>query len=204
MTMQQTPERRPKKIDLNLLPSQYRPPKKSYLGLTLYLTIFVLIGALVLLLIMKSGVNNDMASLRSNVTSLDQQLIALQANKGEADPLKAQIADVQNQLAAMDADYQSFVTNRSTWSQIITEIHDLVPGNKVDLSSIGTSPDKVTLAGVATKRLYVYDYAVSLEESDFFSNVDFTFGDCPDTEVCSFTITAPLTKLNQTEGASNE
>jgi Tfp pilus assembly protein PilN len=202
MTMQQTPERRPKKIDLNLLPSQYRPPKKSYLGLTLYLTIFVLIGALILLFIMKSGVNNDIVSLHSNITSLDQQLSALQANKDEADPLKAQIADVQNQLADMETDYQSFVTNRSTWSQIITEINDLIPGKKITLQSIGTAPDKVTLSGTSTKRIYTYDYVVSLEESDFFNNVNFNFGDCPDIESCTFTIIAPLTKLNQTEGES--
>ena len=200
MTTQQTPERRPKKIDINLLPSEYRPPKKSYLGIILYLIIAVLICAMVPMFIMKSGVNNDIASLHRNSASLDQQLSALQVNKDEADPIKAQIADAQNQLVTMDADYQAFVANRSTWSQIITEISDLIPGKKITVEGISASVDKVTITGFATKRTYVYDYVVSLEESDFFSNVDFTFGDCPDIEKCAFTIKAPLTTLNQTEG----
>ena len=200
MTTQQTPERRPKKIDINLLPSEYRPPKKSYLGIILYLIIAVLICAMVPMFIMKSGVNNDIASLLINSASLDQQLNALQVNKDEADPIKAQIADAQNQLVTMDADYQGFVANRSTWSQIITEISDLIPGKKITVEGISASVDKVTITGFATKRTYVYDYVVSLEESDFFSNVDFTFGDCPDLEHCAFVIKAPLTTLNQTEG----
>ena len=200
MTTQQTPERRPKKIDINLLPSEYRPPKKSYLGIILYLTIAVLICAMIPLFMMRSGVNNDIASLHRNITSLDQQLSDLQVNKDEADPIKAQIADSQNQLVTMEADYQAFVANRSTWSQIITEINDLIPGKKILVESISASVDHVTISGVATKRTYVYDYVVSLEESDFFSNVDFTFGDCPDIKSCAFTIKAPLTTLNQTEG----
>jgi Tfp pilus assembly protein PilN len=185
MTLQQTPERRPKKIDLNLLPSEYRPPKKSYLGIILYLIIAVLICAMIPLLIMRSGINSELKSLPGNIASLVLQLSELQVNKDEED-------------------YQSFVANRSTWSQIVTEIYDLVPGKKITLESISPSVDKVMISGISTKRVYLYDYIVSLEESDFFSNVDFTFGDCPDINTCSFSIKAPLTTLNQTEGKINE
>jgi Tfp pilus assembly protein PilN len=204
MTLQQTPERRPKKIDLNLLPSEYRPPKKSYLGIILYLIIAVLICAMIPLLIMRSGINSELKSLPGTIASLVLQLSELQVNKDEADTVKSQISDVQNQLATMEEDYQSFVANRSTWSQIVTEIYDLVPGKKITLESISPSVDKVMISGISTKRVYLYDYVVSLEESDFFSNVDFTFGDCPDINTCSFSIKAPLTTLNQTEGKINE
>lgn len=204
MTLQQTPERRPKKIDLNLLPAEYRPPKKSYLGLILYLVVFVLICAMALMLVMKSGVDSDIKSLNQNFSNLQQQLTALQTNKAEADPIKQMIADAQNQLVSMEADYQSFMYNRLLWSQILDEIDELVPGKKITLRSISTSTDTVTISGVATKRIYVYDYAVALEESDFFDTVDFNFGDCPETDNCNFTITAPLTVMNQTAGETNE
>ena len=196
MTLQQATERRPNKIDLNLLPAEYRPPKKSYLGLILYLVVFILVCALAVVIVMKSGVDSDIKSLDQNLTNLQQQLTALKANEAEADPLKEQIAAAQDQLATIEADYQSFMDNRLMWSQIIDEITELVPGKKITLKTISTSSEKVTLSGSATKRIYVYDYAVALEESDFFSNVNLQFGDCPETANCDFTITAPLNVTN--------
>lgn len=203
MTLQQASERRPKKVDLNLLPSEYRPVKKSRLGIILYLIVFVLICAMVPLIIMKLGVDSDTKSLKDNLANLQQQINTLQANKNEADPIKDQIAVVQGQLVSMEADYQSFIDNRSAWSEIINEVFDLVPGNKLSLSSVAISSSNIiTISGTSTKRIYVYDYAVNLEESDFFTGVDFTFGDCPETDKCTFSITVPLTTLNQTEGGS--
>jgi Tfp pilus assembly protein PilN len=205
MTLQQTPEIRPKKIDLNLLPSEYRPPKKSYLGTILFIVLLVLICATAFLIIMKLGVDDDIKSLKGELSSLQQQMVTLQANKDEAEPIKTQITAVRNQLATIEEDYQSFIDNRYAWSDIITEIDDLVPGKKITLNSISVTADNViALAGTSTKRTYVYDFVVALEESDFFSNVDFSFGDCPTTDECDFNIEVPLTALNQIEGASNE
>jgi len=196
MTLQQATERRPKKIDLNILPDEYRPPKKSYLGLILYLVVFVLVCALAVVIVMKLGVDSDIKTLDQNLAGLQQQLTELQANKAEADPLKAQITNAQAQLAGMESDYESFMEDRLMWSQIIDEIIETLPGKKITLNSISTAADKVTLRGTATKRIYVYDYALDLEESDTFENVDFTFGDCPETSNCDFTITAPFPEEN--------
>jgi len=66
VTLQQTPERRPKKIDLNLLPAEFRPVKKSKLSLILYITIFVLVCAIAPLIIMKSGVVVSSGTVTSN------------------------------------------------------------------------------------------------------------------------------------------
>jgi Tfp pilus assembly protein PilN len=196
MTMQQAPERRPKKIDLNILPPEYRPPKKSNLGFILYLITFVLVCALAVVIVMKLGVDSEIDSRNKTLTNLQQQLVELQANKAEADPIKQQITSAQNKLANMEEDYQSFLDNRTTWSQILAEVDGLVPGKRITLKTIGTSSDKVTISGSATKRIYVYDYAVALEESEFFDNVSFSFGDCPETDNCDFSMTAPLTLTN--------
>jgi Tfp pilus assembly protein PilN len=205
MTLQQIHERRPKKIDLNLLPSEYRPVKRSKLNVILYMTTFVLVCAAITLIVIKLGVDSDIKDLNGQLASLQQQLSVLQANKNEADVIKSQISDVQGQLAAIEANYQTFLNDRYLWSQIITEIDDLVPGNKITLSTISISAgNEVSIAGISTKRINVYDYVLALEESDFFTGVDFTFGDCPETENCQFTITAPLSTLSQTEGEGNE
>jgi Tfp pilus assembly protein PilN len=205
MTLQKTPERRPKKIDLNLLPSEFRPAKKSKLSLILYMTIFVLVCAIAPLIIMKSGVDSDSNSLKIEQTGLQQQLATLQANKNEADGIKSQITPLQDQLATAKADDRTFHNDSMLWSQIITEIDDLVPGKKITLSSIGTSANnKVSLPGVATRKMYVYDFAVDLEASDFFTDVNFNFGDCPDIAACNFAITVSVNNASQMEGGVNE
>lgn len=196
MTMQQAPERRPAKINLNLLPAEYRPPKKSYLGLTLYLVVFILICVAAVLFIMKSGLDGDIKDLDQELANRQQQLDELRANQEEAEPIIADIAEAQNQLANLETDYQGFLDSRAFWSQIIYEIDDLVPGNKITLESITDMGDLINIAGMSTKRTYVYDYAVALEESDLFENVDFTFGDCPDVSECDFNITLQLSGAN--------
>jgi Tfp pilus assembly protein PilN len=204
MTLQQATERRPKKIDLNILPAEYRPPKKSHLGIILYMIVFVLICAAALVLVMKSGVDSDVDSRNQTLSNLQQQFNELQANKAEADPIKQKIANAQNQLANIEADYSSFLDNRLLWSRIIDEINELVPGKKISLWSISTTEDSVTITGLATKRIYVYDYASALEESDFFDNVNFSFGDCPETDNCNFTVTVQLTETNLDTGETDE
>lgn len=204
MTLQQTPERRPKKIDLNLLPGEFRPAKKSKLSLILYITVFVLVCAIAPLIIMKSGVDSDSSSLKAELPSLQQQLATLQANKNEADAIKSQITAAQDQLATTKADDQTFLNDSVLWSQVITEIDDLVPGKKITLSSIGTSDDGVSLNGVSTKKMYVYDFVVDLEESALFTDVDFNFGDCPDIAQCNFAITASVNNVSQMQGGANE
>jgi len=205
MTLQKTPERRPKKIDINLLPSEYRPAKKSKLIFVLSITIAVLVVASAFLVIAKSGVNSDVKSLKTELTGLQQQLSTLQANKNEADSVRGQIADAQNQLLILETDYQSFLADRYALSQIITEIDDLVPGNKISLKSISISTNnELSITGLSTKRSNIYDFVLALEDSDFFTGVDFQFGDCPDISSCQFTITASLSTLQQAEGEGNE
>ena len=200
MTLQQTPERRPKKIDLNLLPAEFRPAKKSRLNLILYITIFVLVCAIAPLIIMKSGVDSDSNSLEAELPDLQQQMTTLQANKTEADAVKIQITAAQDKLATAKVDDLAFLNNRMLWSQVITEIDDLVPGSKITLLSIGTSAHGVSLPGTSTRKMYVYDFVVALEASDFFTDVDFNFGDCPDIAACNFAITASVNNVSQRQG----
>ena len=153
---------------------------------------------------MKSGVDSDSNSLKAELTGLQQNLATLQANKTEADLIKDQITAAQEQLTAAKADDQTFRDSSMLWSEVITEIDDLVPGNKIMLSSIGTSTTAsggtVSLPGVSTRKMYVYDFAVALEASDFFYNVNFNFGDCPDVEVCNYGLTASVNNVSQREG----
>ena len=203
MTLQNTQERRPKKIDLNLLPPEYRPPKKSYLGPILYTLVFVLACVMAALIVIKSGVNSDIKSLNTDLANLQQQMNTLMANKNEADPIKAQISAAQSQLSKTQADYDYFINNHTIWSQIITEINDLIPGKKVTLTSITASAGNVVImSGNSSKKINAYNYIVSLEDSGLFGKINFNFGDCAQENSCDFDIQAPLAASNQTEGGA--
>jgi Tfp pilus assembly protein PilN len=202
MTLQQTPEKRPRKIDINLLPPEYRPAKKSRLSLILIVAMVVLACALVPVITLKFGVDSDVKPLRAEITQLDATIAARTANNREATGLQAQIDVLTNKSIGMYMDYAEFLASRIVWSDVVTEIFDCIPNNRITLNSItpvATSLEgmDITLIGTATgtssssKRLYIHDYVTALEKSDFFEKVDFSFSDITE-NTASFTITAPL------------
>lgn len=196
MTSQQIPEKRLQKININILPKEFMPVKKSMLTVGLVLAIIILIGVMATFVVMKFGVNSDVAASKTKITELDKTIAARNANYAEAKVIEDKIKLVDDQIAAMNLDYTVFKAANLNWSDIVAEIDDLLLGSKLTLSSISPAEtDKgitITLQGNSLKRIYVYDYVTVLEKSDFFKGVDFSFGDCPETSACAFTVTAPL------------
>lgn len=96
-----------------------------------------------------------------------------------------------------------------SWADIVSEIDDLVPGTRITLDSITSSigddgKKQVEILGNSSKRIYAYDFVVSLEDSPFFTSVDFEFGECPDNSSCTFSCVAPIEKapFSLTEGVN--
>lgn len=190
MTSQQLPERRPKKIDLNLLPPQYLPRKVSKLSIALVILIVLMLCLPVLFIFFKADVDAGSAALQTKRDGLQEQLTDLYALKRDADALQAQIDAADSALAAIEQDYQTFIQNRVLWSEIVKEIDDALPGKRVTLGTITQGGSTITLTGSATSDDYVYAYAIDLEESEYFSKVDITSLNIG--EVASFTMTVHL------------
>jgi Tfp pilus assembly protein PilN len=206
MTLQQTPEKRPKKIEINLLPPEYRPAKKSSLTLILIVLAGLLACALVPVIALKFGVDSDVKPLRTEISQLDATIAARTANSKEANDLQAQIDVLTNKSKQMNWSYVSLLKSKIIWSDVITEILDLIPNNRLSLNSItpeltkpGTSEAGVTFTltgkssgtSPSSKRLYIYNYTTALEKSPFFADVDFSFTDT-DENTATFTIKAPM------------
>jgi len=187
---QQLPERRPKKIDLNLLPPQYLPRKVSRLSIVLVILIVLMLCLPVLLVFLKADVNAESAALETKRDGLKAQLNDLHDIKREADALQVQIDTAKNVLAAIEQDYQTFLQSRVLWSEIVEEIDDALPGKRVTLGTITQGGSTITLTGSATKDEYVYDYATALEEREYFSKIDLTSLNIG--EVVSFTMIVHL------------
>lgn len=192
MTSQQLPERRPKKVNLNLLPPEYLPRKVSKLSIALVTATVVLACLIVPFILLKADVAADCAPLEDQVVLLNAQLNILYDRAAEAEAIQAQIDAAESALAAMEQDYETFNAGLVMWHAIIEEIRDLLPGTRVTLISITQSDSKVELTGTATDSRYFLDYVHNLEESDFFSEVEPEFGDCPAGEECEFGATLTL------------
>jgi Tfp pilus assembly protein PilN len=215
MTLQQIAERRPRKIDLNLLPPEYRPVKKSKLSLILVLVAVILVCASVSLIILKFGVDSDIKPMREQITSLDATIDANAANNQAASAIQTMINDNISKMAVMQANYSTAVNSRILWSQLIAEINELTPYSKIAVTSIapaGTciapagicpsgSEPVITLIGISLKQQYILDYATILEESPFFKNVVFSFQD-NGIGIVNFTITVPLDMQNVSTNVS--
>jgi len=190
MTSQQLPERRPKLIDLNLLPPEYLPRKLSRLSIVLVILIVLMLCLPVLFIFFKADVDAESDALQTKRDGLQAQLTDLYAIKRDADALQAQIDTLNSALAAIEQDYQTFIQNRVLWSEIVEEIDRILPGKRVTLKSIVQADSGVKLTGTATRDSYVYDYATDLEESVYFSKAYVTSLDSG--EEASFTMTVHL------------
>lgn len=171
MASQQPPERRPKIVDLNLLPPEYLPRKISKLSIALVMLIIVMVCLPLPFIFLKAGVDAELPPLETRLTQLKAELGQLNDIKTEAEALQKQIDAAKSKLANMDQDYETFLDNLVLWSEIIYEIDDAIPGTRVTVRSITVKGSTITLIGAATRDDYIWDYATALEESEYFSGV---------------------------------
>jgi len=174
VTSQKLPERRPKLIDLNLLPLELQPRKVSKLSIGLVILTIVLACLIVPFIFMKANVDAECKPLQEEHDQLKTELNALYAIKRDADALQAQIDAAESKLATIKQDYETFQDNLLLWAEIIEEIDEVIPGKKVTLQSITQKQFDITLTGTATKDDYAWDFITDLENSPYFSGVKTT------------------------------
>ena len=210
MTLQQIAERRPRKIDLNLLPPEYRPAKKSKLSIILYLVTVILVCAAVPLCIAKIGVDRDIKPMKEELTHLDATISANSAVNQQAAAIQKMIDDNNSKMTVMQSSYNTVVSTRLLWSQIVSEINAITPYSKITITGLsisgtcisptglcpsGSGP-VITFSGNSPRQQYVIDYARTLEESPFFMNVNPNSLTSGGGALVTFTITAPLDLQN--------
>ena len=171
MTTQGLPERRPKKIDLNLLPPEYLPKKASRLTIGLVIAVIILACIPWPPLVIKLGVdakNSDLADDLKTLTTQYQQGSSLvnQCNQvqGEIDACHARLASIEN-------DFQSFLNLTYPWSVIMDDVQQTPKGAGGTLGDITQSESTIAINGQFIKEKYVYEYAVLLNETAHFTQV---------------------------------
>lgn len=170
------PERRPKLIDLNLLPPEYLPRKISRLSIVLVTVLVAMVCLLPLFVYLMVDANSDVSSLGRKLDGLEEKAQGLRALglPAEASALNELIEEAESKLEAITGDYETFRQNLIGWYEKIEEIDDALPGTRVTLESIeqGEASDSmvtIELTGTATKVTYIRDYALALDEYEHFS-----------------------------------
>lgn len=191
MTSDQLPERRPAKIDLDLLPPGHKPPKLLRLNFILVIAAIVLAGLIAPFVILEVNASSQIDSLEDTLSLRNAELNGLYSKQAEATALEALIDAADNKLNSIEQDYQTFREDLVLWSEIIDEIDDLLPGT-ITLSSIAQSGSEITLVGTTVDIKTVNNYALELEESDYFSTAAIKAVTCPGVTDCEFTLDIEL------------
>ena len=171
MTTQGLPERRPKRIDLNLLPPEYLPKKASKLTIGLVIAVVILACVTVLFLVVKQGPTSENEDLTSQRDSLQTQLQQKTTLANQCKQVQDDIDACSAQLASMEGDYQSFLNLTYPWSVIMADVQQTPKGAGGALGGISQSGNTISVDGEFTKEKYVYEYAVLLNETAHFSQV---------------------------------
>ena len=170
MTTEQ-PELRPKKVDVDLLPDEYKPRKVSRLTTVLVGVVVVMACLAGLLVFLKTNTDGKIESLEDElaIVTADYQSTAKLVKEGKS--LQDQINAAESKLEAIEEDYAIYQEDLIVWSVIIREIDDAIPGTRLTLKSIMQSGSSITLQGTANEARYIYDYATNLEEKEYFWDV---------------------------------
>jgi len=168
MASERPTERRPKKIDFNLLPPEYLPRKISKLTIALVILVVVLLALPWPFVYLRAGVQAETAPLETELAQLKAEEALWMAKGPQATQLRAAITSAQALLATVDQDYETFINGLVMWSEIVYDIDDVRPGTRITVEEIEQDGSEITLVGTATKRAYVEDYARALEETGWF------------------------------------
>ena len=170
MTTEQ-PELRPKKIDLDLLPDEYKPHKASKLTTVLVILVVLMVCLAGLLFFLKSNVDGKIESLEDELVTVTADYNGAVKLVKDGKALQGQIDAAESKLEGIEEDYVIYKEGLIVWSVIIKEIDDAIPGTRLSLKSITQSGSSLTLQGTASEDSYIWNYATNLEEKEYFWDV---------------------------------
>jgi Tfp pilus assembly protein PilN len=170
MTTEQ-PELRPKKIDLDLLPDEYKPRKVSKLSTVLVIVVILMACLAGLLFFLKTNVDGKIDSLEDELVTVTADYNGAVKLVKDGKALQDQIDAAESKLEAIEEDYVIYKADLIVWSVIIKEIDDAIPGTRLSLKSITQSGSSITLQGTANEDSYIWNYATNLEEKEYFWDV---------------------------------
>jgi Tfp pilus assembly protein PilN len=151
---------RPRLIDLNLIPAEYR--RRPFPLLTTGLGLLVLGSLLLLYAVFYAKTYSDLEVSRL-ATRVSQAQAIVQTANGNPTALAQ-----QEKLRAMSKDYQTLAERQIHWGDVFQTIADVPPG--VVLKSVGQAGFGITINGSAIDQATAARYVDQLRNSGLFVN----------------------------------
>ncbi len=190
------------KIDINLLPEEYRP-KRWVLPLTVGLIVLVMaVGYYGSVFYGRNvSANSELEQMQSQVDAINAETKKVLSDP-TMDEYKERIDEAQvmiETLKAMERDYEARNSERIYWKPVLQTIRELAPTD-VKLTSFEQEGDEITVEGELSSEvqdaIVIVEFAQLLENRGIFSRLAFeigteerqTGGDSETEEVFIFTI----------------
>ena len=190
------------KIDINLLPEEYRP-KRWVLPLTVGLIVLVMaVGYYGSVFYGRNvSANSELEQMQSQVDAINAETKKVLSDP-TMDEYKERIDEAQvmiETLKAMERDYETRNGERIYWKPVLQTIRELAPTD-VKLTSFEQEGDEITVEGELSSEvqdaIVIVEFAQLLENRGIFSRLAFeigteerqTGGDSETEEVFIFTI----------------
>ncbi len=164
----------PSIVNVNVLPTPYRPKPVSLVKIIALPSAIAFIGLTVLLTTFIQDASANVASTRSKLESTNNLITQKQLKKKE---LTNNIAELEKKLANTQASRNTFAAAPGS----LDKSHERINGdlqitisvlpNTISLTSISQTADKLTIQGRSPNEMEVLSYARSLEPSGRFSEI---------------------------------
>ncbi len=168
-------QRRPKLIDINLVPRREVRPPISLFGVIVALLIMAFAYAIFPIADIPNlyGLwheqREDVDELEDTLAEKEAEYAYLLTLSVEAQALQTQINELESLLGAMSGDYQVLSQSAVTWSEVLEMIHEVAPAG-VNITSI-TEGSKIEIEGTAATGDDVTSFAMALSNTGLFGTV---------------------------------
>ncbi|MBI3942097.1 MAG: PilN domain-containing protein [Chloroflexi bacterium] len=161
---------RPKVINLNILPENYRQPS-PLIPTVLLVIVTVLATVLVVgLFVGHLMLSNQATALQTQLDELQRQNRLINAPVQQIEDLQRQLTLLQQNVQALNQAYTAILQRQSDWGSISRIVFGLAPEN-VQVNSLIQADRVLQIRGRAADTSLVNTYVANLEGSGLFSRV---------------------------------
>lgn len=156
--------RRPRVVDINLLPREYRQGFRLSLPVLLVMLAVILLVPSFILNQWRMQAVDKVASLEVQAEARRNELSGWRNQDTQAAELRDQLVQIEAKLETIASDYEAFLQQKTTWHKALEAIRDF-PG--VSLSEVTNKPgsQQVTVRGVAPDATTVTSYGLHLKNA---------------------------------------
>jgi len=158
-------------LDINLLPSGYRPqPLFSWAGLAVIVVFLLLLALFFPLFDLRARAGEDLATRQAWLDVLTGEENSLLAHEPTASDLRSRLQVQEKTLQELEDDYKTFQQERVDWPLVLETLLGRLPPGMAFLSSIQKDTD-LDAVGTAPDAQQVVYYVRLLSQGELFSNI---------------------------------